>query len=246
MVLQDFIHAPAIYAGPVDAPVQITHDNDAVPATLSARSISWKNQGYDVQGWLLAPLATDPKAKAPMITIVHGGPSAANVPGFGGGYQALIDAGYYVFLPNPRGSFGQGEAFTAANKRDFGGGDLARYPRRHRCGGEGCADRRQTAWPDRRQLRRLHGDVDQHPDQPLQGHRRRRRPVQLGQLLRHQRHRPVDAAVLRQDVVRRRTRRTRMSRRSIASRRRRHRPSFTSASATSRCRRPSRSNIGMR
>ena len=124
MVVQDFTHAPAIYAGPVDAPVQITHDNDAVPATLSARSISWKNQGYDVQGWLLAPLTTDPKAKAPMITIVHGGPSAANVPGFGGGYQALIDAGYYVFLPNPRGSFGQGEAFTAANKRDFGGGDL--------------------------------------------------------------------------------------------------------------------------
>ncbi len=34
------------------------------------------------------------------------------------------DAGYYRFLPNPRGSYGQGEAFTAANKRDFGGGDL--------------------------------------------------------------------------------------------------------------------------
>jgi dipeptidyl aminopeptidase/acylaminoacyl peptidase len=37
---------------------------------------------------------------------------------------ALLKAGYYVFLPNARGSFGQGEAFTAANKRDFGGGDL--------------------------------------------------------------------------------------------------------------------------
>jgi len=37
---------------------------------------------------------------------------------------ALLDAGYYVFMPNPRGSYGQGEAFTAANRRDFGGGDL--------------------------------------------------------------------------------------------------------------------------
>jgi len=36
----------------------------------------------------------------------------------------LARAGYYIFLPNPRGSYGQGEAFTAANKRDFGGGDL--------------------------------------------------------------------------------------------------------------------------
>jgi dipeptidyl aminopeptidase/acylaminoacyl peptidase len=29
-----------------------------------------------------------------------------------------------VFLPNPRGSFGQGERFTLANVRDFGYGDL--------------------------------------------------------------------------------------------------------------------------
>ena len=123
-VVQDFTHAPAIFAGPVDAPVQITHENDAIPAKMTARSISWKNDGFDVQGWLLAPLGADPKAKAPMITIVHGGPSAANVPYFGGGYGAMLDAGYYIFLPNPRGSYGQGEAFTAANKRDFGGGDL--------------------------------------------------------------------------------------------------------------------------
>jgi dipeptidyl aminopeptidase/acylaminoacyl peptidase len=123
-VVQDFTHAPAIFAGPVNAPVQITHDNDAVPARMTARSIGWKNDGFDVQGWLLAPLGADPKTKAPMITIVHGGPSAANVPNFGTGMTALLDAGYYVFLPNPRGSYGQGEAFTAANKRDFGGGDL--------------------------------------------------------------------------------------------------------------------------
>ena len=36
----------------------------------------------------------------------------------------LPSQGYYVFLPNPRGSYGFGEAFTAANVKDFGGGDL--------------------------------------------------------------------------------------------------------------------------
>ena len=125
-VVQDYEHAPAIYAGPIAAVRQITHDNDAAPALATARSISWKNEGYDVQGWLLAPRVA-PTAKAPMITIVHGGPSAASSPAYlypASLNAALVKAGYYVFLPNPRGSYGQGEAFTVANKRDFGGGDL--------------------------------------------------------------------------------------------------------------------------
>jgi len=125
-VVQDYEHAPAIYAGPMTAVRQVTHDNDAAPALTRARSVTWKNEGYDVQGWLLAPL-TPPAGKAPMITMVHGGPSSASVPGYVTPTSMngeLVKAGYYVFLPNARGSFGQGEAFTAANKRDFGGGDL--------------------------------------------------------------------------------------------------------------------------
>ena len=125
-VVQDFTHAPAIYAGQAVAPVQITHDNDAAPANVVARSITWKNEGFTVQGWLLSPLDADPAVKAPMVVSVHGGPSAASTPRYydKGLSTATIDAGYYLFLPNPRGSYGQGEAFTAANKRDFGGGDL--------------------------------------------------------------------------------------------------------------------------
>ncbi len=129
-VVQDYEHAPAIYAGPIGAVRQLTHDNDAAPALVSARSVNWKNEGYDVQGWLLAPRTPPAGAfagRAPMITLVHGGPSAASTPGYlseSSLNAALLKAGYYVFLPNPRGSYGQGEAFTAANKRDFGGGDL--------------------------------------------------------------------------------------------------------------------------
>lgn len=125
-VVQDYTTAPAIYAGTLGSPRKITKDNDTVKPIVSARSISWKNDGFDVQGWLLAPLNADPAKKAPMITVVHGGPASASTPNFmeRGTNADLIAAGYYLFYPNPRGSYGQGEAFVQANRRDFGGGDL--------------------------------------------------------------------------------------------------------------------------
>ena len=48
------------------------------------------------------------------------------MPGFSGpGLQREeLLKGYAIFLPNPRGSFGQGEAFAAGNVRDLGHGDL--------------------------------------------------------------------------------------------------------------------------
>lgn len=124
-VAQDWTHAPAIYAGPLAGLRRITHDNDAVRAAVTAQSVSWQSDRFTAQGWLLGPLAP-PAGKAPMIVSVHGGPSAASTPRFmeKGPATEYMDAGYFVFLPNPRGSYGQGEAFTAANKRDFGGGDL--------------------------------------------------------------------------------------------------------------------------
>jgi len=127
MVAQDYEHPPAVFAGPIAAPVQITTDNKDYAPVVAARSLTWKSGGHDVQGWLLAPrTANAATGKAPMITTVHGGPAAAVVPDFvwRGEDAALIAAGYWLFYPNPRGSYGQGEAFVQANKRDFGGGDL--------------------------------------------------------------------------------------------------------------------------
>ncbi len=37
--------------------------------------------------------------------------------------MALPAQGYFLLLPNPRGSFGEGEEFTRANVKDFGYGD---------------------------------------------------------------------------------------------------------------------------
>ena len=125
-VKQDFEHAAAIYAGPASSPRQLTHDNDSWVSLVRAQSIEWKSDRFSVQGWLLAPNSPPPSGKAPMVTSVHGGPAAANTPSFvwQGTTADLVRAGYYIFLPNPRGSYGQGEAFTRANIRDFGGGDL--------------------------------------------------------------------------------------------------------------------------
>jgi dipeptidyl aminopeptidase/acylaminoacyl peptidase len=108
---------------------QLSHLNDGVVAAWGkAVSLDWKNEGYDVQGWLLLPQDYDPAKKYPLIVEVHGGPASAIVPrwGSGGGISAvaLSALGYFVLAPNPRGSYGQGESFTQANRKDFGYGDL--------------------------------------------------------------------------------------------------------------------------
>jgi dipeptidyl aminopeptidase/acylaminoacyl peptidase len=110
--------------GPLGRWRDITHVNAGLTAAVRVTSLPWTNEGFDEQGWLLLP--EHASGKMPMVTIVHGGPAAAAVPFFyGPGVQsALLDRGWAVFRPNPRGSFGQGERFAAANVRDLGHGDL--------------------------------------------------------------------------------------------------------------------------
>jgi dipeptidyl aminopeptidase/acylaminoacyl peptidase len=103
-------------------PSQITHLNDNAPKnTHKVESVEWTSDNFHVQGWLTYPKNYDPHKKYPMIVEVHGGPSASAGPDRNTMYA---DLGYFQFAPNPRGSFGQGEAFTAANVKDFGYGDL--------------------------------------------------------------------------------------------------------------------------
>ncbi|HEU4373554.1 MAG TPA: S9 family peptidase, partial [Telluria sp.] len=129
-VHEDFEHAPRIVAGRLPQLAPITHDNDSFGPQVSAKSITWTNDKFNVQGWLLSPLKIEAGKKYPMVVVVHGGPAAAATPRFvSQGEEAnsmvrdLTNKGYFVFLPNPRGSYGQGTAFSGANKRDFGGGD---------------------------------------------------------------------------------------------------------------------------
>ena len=127
-VRSSFSAPPEVWAGPNGSWKQITERNKSVtPAWGRAKSISWKSDSYDVQGWLIYPANFDPSKKYPLVVEVHGGPSAAVLsswPGSGDFGLALAASGYFVLMPNPRGSFGQDEAFTRANVRDFGYGDL--------------------------------------------------------------------------------------------------------------------------
>ena len=128
LIRQSFAHPPEVWAGPSDNLRQITHLNDAIqPAWGNAQSIDYTSDGLPIQGWLLYPANFDPTKKYPLIVSVHGGPSSAMTPRWPGAtYSAapLSALGYFVFYPNPRGSFGQGERFTQANVKDFGYGDL--------------------------------------------------------------------------------------------------------------------------
>jgi dipeptidyl aminopeptidase/acylaminoacyl peptidase len=126
-----FEKAPEVYLGqltPGGKLTQVTHVNDALQPTWGkAESLEWTSDGFRVQGWLLQPRHYDPAKTYPLVVMVHGGPSSAVLPrwpsaNFGAPPMSALD--YFVLEPNPRGSYGQGERFTAANVKDFGHGDL--------------------------------------------------------------------------------------------------------------------------
>ncbi|MGI4829002.1 MAG: prolyl oligopeptidase family serine peptidase [Janthinobacterium lividum] len=119
---QGFTEAPEVWTVGARGPQKLTHVNDSAKATARTESVEWTNGAFHVQGWLTLPAEYDPAKHYPMIVTVHGGPSASITARWGGGLWA--ERGYFEFQPNPRGSFGQGEAFTAANRKDFGYGDL--------------------------------------------------------------------------------------------------------------------------
>ena len=74
--------------------------------------------GADIQGWLI-PAG---KGRRPLVVEIHGGPHTL----YGWApfleFQILAANGMSVFYCNPRGSEGYGQAFNAANLRDWGHG----------------------------------------------------------------------------------------------------------------------------
>jgi len=129
-IYRSYSHAPevALITGESPTPTPVTTRNATLkPAWGEAKSITWKNDGYEVQGWLLYPRDFDPNRKYPLVVYVHGGPSHISLSHWPGSHDfssGLAGMGYFVLSPNPRGSFGQGEAFARANVKDFGYGDF--------------------------------------------------------------------------------------------------------------------------
>jgi len=86
--------------------------------------VSWKNKndGRTLYGVLIKPSGFPPNHGCPTVMQLHGGPQGAWGSGWQGSWaawgQLLASNGYAAFLPNPRGSTGQGWQF--AELADFG------------------------------------------------------------------------------------------------------------------------------
>ncbi len=121
-------NAPEVWAGEIGDWQKITHANvEQRPHWGKSESVTWQSDGNKVQGWLVYPEGFDAGNKYPMVVEIHGGPAgmrSASWPSSHFDMSVMAGLGYFVFFPNPRGSYGGGEDFTKANVKDFGGGDL--------------------------------------------------------------------------------------------------------------------------
>ncbi|HKV25917.1 MAG TPA: S9 family peptidase [Candidatus Acidoferrum sp.] len=109
------------------SPRQVSHLNDVwqqfaliAPATYKYKSFD----GLEIEAALLKPPAADPKAKFPLIALIHGGPTGNWQDSIETWGQLLVARGYAVFYPNIRGSIGYGENFIEMNRGDWGGNDF--------------------------------------------------------------------------------------------------------------------------
>ena len=78
----------------------------------------------DLQGWIVFPPDFNPSGSYPSILEIHGGPMVQYGHVFIHEVQFLAAQGYLVFLCNPRGSSGYGQAHTKAIWNDWGNKDF--------------------------------------------------------------------------------------------------------------------------
>jgi len=129
VIRQSYTSPPEVETGPPGKWHPVTQLNAGVKSiTGRAVNLTWKSDQFTVQGMLIEPPTVEPGKKYPLVVAVHGGPAGAHYPLFPASVEsfdaALANRGYFVFKPNPRGSYGQGSAFEQANIKDFGYGDL--------------------------------------------------------------------------------------------------------------------------
>jgi dipeptidyl aminopeptidase/acylaminoacyl peptidase len=92
---------------------QVTDPNPQVRgfALGQQEEITWRSKdGTQVGGVLVKPVGYRAGQRYPLIVAIHGGPAAADLLSFNGGYgsQVYAGAGYVVLMPNYRGSTNYG------------------------------------------------------------------------------------------------------------------------------------------
>ncbi|WP_081655435.1 S9 family peptidase [Amycolatopsis orientalis] len=94
----------------------------------SAEVVTWAApDGLEIDGILCRPAGEGP---FPMVVSIHGGPIWAYQNSWSMRYAwvpLLVQQGYAVLSPNPRGSSGRGQEFAARVVRDMGGADTQDY-----------------------------------------------------------------------------------------------------------------------
>jgi dipeptidyl aminopeptidase/acylaminoacyl peptidase len=77
--------------------------------------------GKPVHVFIVKPHGFDPSKKYPLVINVHGGPQYQWMDSFRGDWQVYPGAGYVLAFPNPHGSIGYGQEYTAAISDDWDG-----------------------------------------------------------------------------------------------------------------------------
>ena len=87
------------------------------------KKISFKSEGWDLDGWVLLPKDYDPSKKYPAVLDIHGGPKCAYGTVFFHEMQVWASLGYFVFFCNPFGGDGRGNEFADLRGK-YGGIDF--------------------------------------------------------------------------------------------------------------------------
>ncbi|HEY9231391.1 MAG TPA: S9 family peptidase, partial [Blastocatellia bacterium] len=119
------LYGTNISSGAATTPVRLTNVNEVVARDVDIRPAEqmWVEgaDGQKVHVFVVKPHNFDPSKKYPLIINVHGGPQSNWSDAFRGDWQVYPGAGYVVAFPNPHGSTGYGQDYTAEISGDWGG-----------------------------------------------------------------------------------------------------------------------------
>jgi dipeptidyl aminopeptidase/acylaminoacyl peptidase len=107
--------------------VPLTHMNEALLASYDLTPLEelWVEgaEKSRVHSFTLKPPGFDASQKYPVLILIHGGPQGAwqEAWSYRWNPQIFASAGYFVVMPNPRGSTGFGQQFTDEINSDWGG-----------------------------------------------------------------------------------------------------------------------------
>lgn len=104
--------------------INLSKANNELSSLQKAESVEWRGAlNAKVHGFLVKPANFDASKKYPLLVLIHGGPQSAWNDNWGYRWnpQIFANAGYVVFMPNPRGSTGYGQKFVNEISGDWGG-----------------------------------------------------------------------------------------------------------------------------